>query len=126
RPQGDALDPAVHTENLYFPCGCGCNSNNMGSTWARDIGVSMCGGGRGRAIGAAYALRIRGAAAVVLLALGIGGCSLFPQPLTDPERQAEAVSDMTAIFGSQVPLKGALTLEQAFARALAYNLDQRS
>ena len=68
---------------------------------------------------AAFALRIRRAAAVFLLAIAIGGCSLFPQPLTDAEREAEAVSDMTAIFGSQVPLKGALTLDQAFARALA-------
>jgi outer membrane protein TolC len=54
------------------------------------------------------------------------GCTLVPQPLSDDERKAEAISDLTAIFGSQEPLRGPLTLDHAFARALAYNLDQRS
>ena len=79
----------------------------------------MCGGGRGVGVGAASALRVRHAAIALLLAVGLGGCSLVPQPLTDQERQAEAISDMTAIFGPQVPLKGPLTLDEAFARALA-------
>jgi outer membrane protein, multidrug efflux system len=33
---------------------------------------------------------------------------------------------MAAIFEAQVPLNGPLTLDEAFARALAYNLDQRT
>src|SRR3954469_4284597 len=89
-------------------------------------GVSMCGGESGAGTGAASAFRIRGAAIALLAAIGLGGCTLFPQPLTDQERQTEAIGDMAAIFGPQVPLKGPLTLDEAFARALAYNLDQRS
>ena len=46
--------------------------------------------------------------------------------MADDERRIEAAADISAIYGSQEPLRGPLTLDQAFARALAYNLDRRS
>jgi len=54
-----------------------------------------------------------------------GGCAFVPQPLTDAERAAEANQDIAQIFATQEPLTHALTLEEAFARAMSYNLDER-
>src|SRR3954470_6862849 len=55
----------------------------------------------------------------------VGGGAFVPHPLTDAERSAEASQDMAEVFAAQEPLTHALTLEEAFARAMAYNLDER-
>jgi outer membrane protein TolC len=55
----------------------------------------------------------------------VGGCAFVPHPLTDAERSAEASRDLAEVFSGQEPLTHALTLEEAFARAMAYNLDER-
>jgi outer membrane protein TolC len=55
----------------------------------------------------------------------LSGCAFQPQPLTGKERAAEASSDVAAVFATQEPLTRPLTLEEAFARAIAYNLDER-
>src|SRR5947199_3209795 len=60
-----------------------------------------------------------------LLSVCLGGCGFVPHPLTDAERSAEAHQDFAEIFSAQEPLTHALTLEEAFARAMAYNLDER-
>ena len=67
-------------------------------------------------------LRLLGAA---LLSACVGGCAFVPHPLTDAERSAEASQDMAEVVSGQEPLTHALTLEEAFARAMAYNLDER-
>jgi len=51
---------------------------------------------------------------------------LPPNPMTLDERAAEATSDINDIYSKQEPLRGPLTLSQAFARALKYNLDART
>lgn len=56
-------------------------------------------------------------------ALFLSGCFITPQPLDDADREAEAFYDVKAIYANQEPLNGPLTLPEAFARALAYNLD---
>jgi outer membrane protein TolC len=61
----------------------------------------------------------------VVLSACAGGCAFVPQPLTDAERSAEANADLAQIFATQEPLTHALTLEEAFARAMSYNLDER-
>jgi outer membrane protein TolC len=61
----------------------------------------------------------------VMLSACLGGCAFVPHPLTDAERSAEAGEDLADVFSSQEPLTRALTLEEAFARAMAYNLDER-
>ena len=66
--------------------------------------------------------RLLGAA---MVSACVGGCAFVPHPLTDAERSAEASQDMAEVFSAQEPLTHALTLEEAFARAMAYNLDER-
>jgi outer membrane protein TolC len=63
--------------------------------------------------------------AAVGVTVCVGGCAFVPHPLTDAERAAEASQDMSDVFSVQEPLTHALTLEEAFARAMAYNLDER-
>jgi outer membrane protein TolC len=67
------------------------------------------------------ALRLTALLGVVL---ALGGCAL-PHPLTDVERLAEEDRDRIGMFGNQEPLRHPLTLHEAFARALKYNLDGR-
>jgi outer membrane protein TolC len=60
-----------------------------------------------------------------LLAAGLTGCAITPTPLTTQERASTAQSDRDAMFAHQEPLSGPVTLEEAMARAIRYNLDQR-
>jgi outer membrane protein TolC len=62
---------------------------------------------------------------IVMVSVCLGGCAFVPHPLTDAERAAEANNDLADVFAPQEPLTHALTLEEAFARAIAYNLDER-
>jgi outer membrane protein TolC len=55
----------------------------------------------------------------------LAGCTIAPRPMTNDERAAEAAQDVAAAYADQEPLRGALTLNEAFARALKYNLDAR-
>jgi outer membrane protein, multidrug efflux system len=68
-------------------------------------------------------LRVIASLAITLIALG--GCTLVPHPLTDAERLAEADGDRAEMYGKQEALHHPLTLHEAFARALRYNLDGR-
>jgi outer membrane protein TolC len=61
----------------------------------------------------------------VLTTILMGGCSLVPHPMTDAERVAEMQVDNVAMFAGQEPLNHPLTLHEALARALKYNLDAR-
>jgi outer membrane protein TolC len=60
-----------------------------------------------------------------IMSLVATGCTLRPQPLTDAERLAEEDHDLAEMYGKQEPLLHPLTLREAFARALKYNLDGR-
>ena len=55
----------------------------------------------------------------------LSGCTLVPHPISDAERLAEADADRAEMFAGQEPLRHPLTLHEAFARALRYNLDGR-
>ena len=68
---------------------------------------------------------MRLAASLGIALLALGGCTLVPHPLTDADRLAEADGDRAEMFGNQEPLTHPLTLHEAFARALRYNLDGR-
>ena len=68
---------------------------------------------------------LRLAASLGISLLALGGCTLVPHPLTDADRLAEADRDRAEMYGNQQPLTHALTLHEAFARALRYNLDGR-
>jgi outer membrane protein, multidrug efflux system len=62
-------------------------------------------------------------AGVGVAALLLGACALKPIPLTNEEQAAISASDRAGMF--QERLTGPLTLQDAFRRALAYNLDAR-
>lgn len=67
-------------------------------------------------------------AKVLAAALGtliIGGCAVHPRPLTLQQRQAMLATDSQAMFAKQAPVNGPITLDEAMARALKYNLDHR-
>jgi multidrug efflux system outer membrane protein len=76
-------------------------------------------------LGASSFASLRRLAGLVMVSVCLGGCAFVPHPLTDAERAAEANSDLADVFAPQEPLTHALTLEEAFARAIAYNLDER-
>jgi outer membrane protein TolC len=54
-----------------------------------------------------------------------GGCAIQPTPMTDADRQQRIDTDLEQMFTEQEPLQGPLTLHEALARALKYNLDRR-
>ncbi|MCB8820583.1 TolC family protein [Microvirga rosea] len=62
---------------------------------------------------------------VALLCLGMAGCALTPEPFTAEEHLLRASVDRAQLDGiSPVPV-APITLEEAQARAVAYNLDNR-
>jgi outer membrane protein TolC len=63
--------------------------------------------------------------AATLATLVLGGCAIHPRPLTLDQRRATLQSDAQAMFAEQAPVTGPITLDEAMARALKYNLDNR-
>jgi len=63
--------------------------------------------------------------AISLAAIWLSGCAIHPTPFTDAERTQSAHADRTAMFAEQPPLAGPVTLDEAMARAIRYNLDHR-
>src|SRR3990167_7579480 len=62
---------------------------------------------------------------VSVLALAISGCAVTSQPIERSVSEQRAQSDLQNMFKDQEPLSGALTLHQAMARAVKYNLEAR-
>jgi outer membrane protein TolC len=59
--------------------------------------------------------------------LTLSGCaSLTPQPLTRDEITTTSANDQQQARKDVEPLQGPLTLEEAIARAIKYNLDRRT
>ena len=59
------------------------------------------------------------------LLLALTGCSIQPEPVTLDQQIAQANADRQTMFASQETLSAPVTLEQAIARALKYNLQHR-
>lgn len=59
-------------------------------------------------------------------ALVAAGCAVKPVALTDEAHLKRAVEDQRRLFDEQEPIKAPLTLHQAIARALKYNMDYRT
>ncbi len=70
---------------------------------------------------ARYVVSIAG----LLAASVLGGCAIYPSPLTDAELATTAAINVTEVTADQEPIKGSITLYEAMARALKYNLDHR-
>ena len=60
-----------------------------------------------------------------LITAAVSGCAVQPQALTADERQASVTADRLAMFADQEPVQGPITLQEAMARAIKYNLDHR-
>ncbi|RDH42680.1 TolC family protein [Zooshikella ganghwensis] len=59
------------------------------------------------------------------LFIAIAGCSIQPVPFTEQEHSARITENQHALATQQIEINGILTLEEAFQRALKYNLDKR-
>ncbi|PPC98826.1 MAG: transporter [Hyphomicrobium sp.] len=66
-------------------------------------------------------IRICGLLAMSVLA----GCAVYPTPLSDQELAIAAEINTGSVVANQEPVAGAVTLYEAMARALKYNLDHR-
>ena len=67
--------------------------------------------------------------ATILLGLSLAGCSSFapaPSPLEGDSFRQATLADRASAGKHSEPLTGPLTLEEAMARALKYNLDRRA
>lgn len=58
-----------------------------------------------------------------LLVLSISGCAVTSQPIERNISEQRAQSDLQIMFKDQEPLSGLLTLHEAMARAVKYNLE---
>ena len=57
--------------------------------------------------------------------LALGACSVFPDPLSQSEIKAFVTEDQARILAEQEPITAPVTLEEAIARAIKYNLNRR-
>lgn len=64
-------------------------------------------------------------AGAVAILTSVSGCAVTPEPLTDEDRAARIQEDMQAMFADQEAVSGAISIEEAMARAIKYNLDHR-
>lgn len=62
---------------------------------------------------------------VGMLVLLVSACSVKPIPITDEERTDRATVDFSQLFVNQEPVTKPISLYDAIARALKYNLDER-
>ncbi|WP_330115144.1 TolC family protein [Pseudomonas sp. JS3066] len=62
---------------------------------------------------------------VSVLALAVTGCAVTSQPIDRSVSEQRARADLATMFKDQEPLSGPLTLHEAMARAVKYNLEAR-
>jgi len=55
----------------------------------------------------------------------LSACTIYPEPLTTEGNRARVEQDLAVLFRDQEPLRGPLSLDEAIARGLRYNLDHR-
>jgi outer membrane protein TolC len=57
--------------------------------------------------------------------LFLAGCTIIPKPLTQEEVKARVVDDVKQIYEGQDAITGPVSMEEALARSIKYNLDYR-
>jgi len=71
--------------------------------------------------------RVTSSTLLIVFSLALAGCvNLKPSPVVEAELAAVNQLDRTSSLANVPPLNGTLTLEEAIARALKFNLDRRS
>jgi outer membrane protein TolC len=84
------------------------------------------GASAGQEVPAARGRRFAGGVlATAAAALLLGACAVKPDPLTEAETQTRIDQDLSEMFADQEPLGGPVTLHDAMARAILYNLENR-
>lgn len=63
--------------------------------------------------------------AVLTASLLAAGCAVKPEPLTAEENLARVRKDLGVVMAPQEPLTKAVSMDEAMARAIKYNLDER-
>lgn len=63
--------------------------------------------------------------AVLAASLLAAGCAVTPEPLTAEENMARVRKDLGVVLAPQEPLTKAVSMDEAMARAIKYNLDER-
>ena len=61
----------------------------------------------------------------LVVALALSGCSILPQQATKEEVTARVKEDVSKMYVNQEPITAPISLEEAVARTLKYNLDYR-
>jgi outer membrane protein TolC len=56
----------------------------------------------------------------------LSACAVQPEPLTEADMRAQAVSDKAEMYSAEAPVTKPLSLSESIARALTYNLDRRT
>lgn len=72
-----------------------------------------------------YRLTVRPLILMVVGGLALSACTIVPKPIDVDELARKARADIEANIAAEEPLNGAVSLYEAMARALKYNLDQR-
>jgi outer membrane protein, multidrug efflux system len=67
----------------------------------------------------------RNVSVAALCAIGLSGCIISPKPFSASDTQMRVAMDLSAMFADQEPLTKPLTVHEAMARAIAYNLEAR-
>lgn len=62
---------------------------------------------------------------VMICLLAVTGCAITPNTITPKEYADTVKQDLLSMFNEQDPITGPLTLHEAMARAIKYNLDYR-
>ncbi|WP_372400703.1 TolC family protein (plasmid) [Azospirillum sp. HJ39] len=63
--------------------------------------------------------------AALAASLLAAGCAVTPEPLTAEENMARVRKDLGVVLAPQEPLTKAVSMDEAMARAIKYNLDER-
>lgn len=63
--------------------------------------------------------------ALALASLALAACTATPHPVTRDELEAQRNQDRAILFAEQEPVSAPISLYDAMARAIRYNLDQR-
>ena len=68
---------------------------------------------------------LRTCALTLVAAAALAGCSVSPERISNEQLLVQAQKDQWAMFQNQEPITGPITLDEAIARAVKYNLQQR-
>lgn len=69
--------------------------------------------------------RIAKSIVVAITVMIMAGCSLSPEPITQCDRAERIAQDKENMFANQEPVRSVISLSEAMARSLKYNLDLR-